>query len=99
MIRLLNEDEIERDYIWYAELSKSHLNNADITFWMWNPTDWKRYEANFAANGKTIYFDYDAIEEGYNNIDVLRSMINFIDSEDYKNFRFEEEYRTYVFEI
>lgn len=98
-IRLLEEDEKEHDYIWYAKIRKDYDNRQDITFWMWNSTDWKRYEATFSSVDKTIYFDHAAIEEGYNNIDILRSMINFIDSDDYKNFHFEKEYQTYVFEI
>lgn len=84
--RRLEQDEKRHDYIWYANATKYWSGNlVEVEFEMFNPTDWKRYEAYYNPEERTLCFDQDSIYENYNTVELFAKFIEFLQSDEFKN--------------
>lgn len=102
MYTLLDEDHNKKDHKWYAEVSISNYDNLKyIVFTMFDPVDWKGYEAYYSDSTQQLTFCEECYLEEKVKIDVMKSMIDFIYSEEYKNFKPIEDgqYHEYIYEI
>lgn len=100
-MRRLDEDESRKDYLWYANVSNGYGNKKYISFTMFDPVDWKRFEAWYSESNDTLRYCSNCDQEEKITVKVMRDMIKFIDSDEFKNLEFidDGEYHEYIFEI
>lgn len=72
-----------------------------ISFTMFDPVDWKRFEAWYSESNDTLRYCSNCDQEEKITVKVMRDMIKFIDSDEFKNLEFidDGEYHEYIFEI
>lgn len=97
-MRLLDEDEPQRDFVWYAAASK-YEGKLEISFEMFDPVEWERYTADYFEVYDKLRFDDDSKSK----LSTIRQMIAFIDSDELKSIEFKEDgdydENNFVFEI
>ena len=100
-MRRLVEDEKQHDYRWYADVNKGYGDKKYISFTMFDPVDWKRFEAWYSESYDNLRYCSNCDQEEKITVKVMRDMIKFIDSDEFKNLEFidDGEYHEYIFEI
>lgn len=100
-MRRLVEDEKQHDYRWSADVNKGYGDKKYISFTMFDPVDWKRFEAWYSESNDTLRYCSNCDQEEKITVKVMRDMIKFIDSDEFKNLEFidDGEYHEYIFEI
>lgn len=100
-MRRLDEDEKQHDYRWYADVSKGYGDKKYISFTMFDPVDWKFYYTQYSESNDTLRYCSNCDQEEKITVKVMRDMIKFIDSDEFKNLEFidDGEYHEYIFEI
>lgn len=102
MYTLLGDEYTKQDYKWYADVSMSSYDKSKyIVFTMFDPVDWKGYEAYYSDSSQQLTFCPDCHLNEKIKIDVMKAMIDFIYSDEYINFKLIEdgEYHEYIYEI
>lgn len=100
-MRRLDEDDEQHDFRWYAEVNKEYDGKKYISFSMFDPVDWKRFKAWYSETSDVLHFCSNCEQEEKVTVKVMRDMIKFIDSDEFKNLEFidDGEYHEYIFEI
>lgn len=100
-MRRLDEDESRKDYLWYANVSNGYGNKKYISFTMFDPVDWKNFESWYSESRDVLHFCSNCDREDKITVKVMRKMIDFIESDDFKNIEIKDDdaYHEYMFEI
>lgn len=100
-MRRLDEDETQINFQWYADISKDSNGKKRISFSMFDPVDWKWYYSFYSESNDTLKFCDNCRNEEKITVTIMRSMLNFIDSNEFKNIEIidDDEYHEYIFEV